>query len=100
MKKFTVILLIIMGIVILLGSVSHSWAGDSKKANFRFDVNFDDKGNITGVDRWDATRTPPGMVPAETRVEVRDKVIKDAGAILIFKDEDPCVVIGGKKYCW
>ena len=97
MKKFTVILLIIMGVVILLGSVSHSWAGDPKKANFHFDVNFDDNGKVTGVDRWNEKERK--MVPAETRVEVKDKVIKDAGVILIFKDEDPCVVIGGTKYC-
>ncbi len=40
MKKFTVILLIIMGVVILLGSVSHSWAGANKKVSFRFVCEF------------------------------------------------------------
>lgn len=100
MKKLTFILLIIATATFFLGSVSHLWAGNPKKANFHFDVKFDDKGKVTGVDRWNEKREPePGMEPA--RVETGEITgVKTVGTILILKGDDPCVSVGGNTYCW
>ena len=94
MRKFTVMLLIIFVTAFIGGSFSHLWAGE--KANFHFDVKFDKNGKVVGVDRWDKKQGK--MVPAETRTEVSG--VKTVGTILMLKGEDPCVVIGGKNYCW
>jgi hypothetical protein len=97
MKKFAVILFIIAGVVILLGSVSHSWAGDQKKVVFNFVLNFDDKGNITGVEAWD-----PKTKALKSVAEKKDAItgVIRTGTILMLNTDDPCVVIGGKTYCW
>jgi hypothetical protein len=97
MKKFTVILLIIMGVAMLLGSVSHSWAGDQKKVVFNFVLNFDDKGNITGVEAWD-----PKTKSLKAAAEKKDAVtgVVRTGTIYMLNTDDPCVEIGGRRYCW
>jgi hypothetical protein len=97
MKKLTVILLIIMGVVILLGSVSNSWAGANKKVLFLFVLNFDEKGNVTGVDTLD--RQTGALRSIEGRTDAIQDIVGSA-TLHWLKDDDPCVVIGGKRYCW
>jgi len=97
MKKFTVILLIIMGVAILLGSLSHSWAGDKKKVVFNFVLNYDDKGNITGVEAWD-----PKVKALKAVAEKKDAITGVIGTATIFmlNTDDPCVSVSGHTYCW
>jgi hypothetical protein len=96
MKKVTVILLIIMGVVILLGSVSNSWAGDNK-VFFHFVLIFDDNGNITGVDALNPKTG--GLMKVQERKEPIQDIVGTA-TLHWLRGDDPCVVIGGKKYCW
>jgi hypothetical protein len=97
MKKFTVILLIIVTATFFLGSVSYSWAGDKKKVDFRFVLTFDDKGGITGVEAWDPKENK--LKPVPEKKDAVSGVIR-TGTILMLNTDDPCVVIGGRTYCW
>jgi len=99
MKKLTAIVLITMGVVILLGSVSHSWAGDNKR-NFRFNFIYNEQGAITGVERWDPKKGENGqMTPVPEYKDPINGVIKTA-TIMMLNTDDPCIVISGKTYCW
>ncbi len=97
MKKFIVVVLIIIGVAILLGSVSHSWAGDQKKVAFNFVLNYDDKGNITGVEAWD-----PKAKALKAVAEKKDAItgVVRTGTIFMLNTDDPCVEVSGHKYCW
>ena len=97
MKNLTVILLIIMGVVILLGSVSNSWAGANKKVLFHFVLTFDEKGNVIGVDALNPQTG--GLRSIEGKTDAIQGIVGSATLLWLDKD-DPCVVIGGKRYCW
>lgn len=98
MKKFTVILLIIVGVVIFLGSVSDLWAGGpNKKVFFHFVLTFDDKGNVTGVD---ALNPQTGALRSVVGTTAPITGVVGTATLLWLDKDDPCVVIGGTRYCW
>jgi len=101
MKKFTVILLVIMGVVIFLGSMSNLWAEnlgkEGKSVFFLFRLTLDNQGNITGVEALNPQTG--GLRAIEGKTGPITGIVGTA-TLLMLDNDDPCVVYGGKSYCW
>jgi hypothetical protein len=96
MKRVTVIVLIIAATVFFLGAVNQVSA--EKKVMFLFVLNVDDQGNVTGVDAINPKTG--GFRSIQGTTDPIQGVVGSATLHWLDKDDDPCVVIGGTRYCW
>lgn len=60
-----------------------------------FKINFDDKGNIVDVEDPRGQKCPQKMLNDDPLHNV-----KGMATLIITGDDDPCIVQGGRRWCW
>jgi hypothetical protein len=100
MKKFKVILLVIVVAAFFLTSINQLWAeapAAKKKLFLHFVLTLDDQNKITGVEALDRQTGGLKSIPVKTEPVTG---VKGEATLQWFATDDPCVTQGGIKWCW